>query len=170
MIGSSVFRPALALVPPLTPVPRSIPRVFGRPSLGTFRCGRRAACRRLTRPIWAGIAALERAAQSVRCWPPAFWVFLETPHNGGRQFIPVGVNLDTNKDKVARYLKANPLSWPQLQDSGGLDGQLASSLGVLTLPTMILLDEKGNVVNRNAHTSDVDDYLDKHLSRQASRR
>ena len=79
------------------------------------------------------------------------------------------MNLDTNKENIARYLKANPLSWPQLQDAGGLDGQLASSLGVLTLPTMILLDEKGNVVNRNAHTSDVDDYLDKHLSRQASR-
>lgn len=89
---------------------------------------------------------------------------------GGRQFLPVGVNLDTNKENVTRYLKTNPLSWPQLQDIGGLDGQLASSLGVLTLPTMILLDEKGNVVNRNAHTSDVDDYLDKHLQRQASRR
>ena len=88
----------------------------------------------------------------------------------GGKFMPVGVNLDTDDAKLAAYLKQNRLEWPQLHDKGGLDGDLAADLGVLTLPTMILLDEKGNVVNRNAHTSDVDDYLDKHLARQASKR
>ena len=88
----------------------------------------------------------------------------------GGKFMPVGVNLDTDKKALSDYLKQNRLPWPQLYDTGGLDGQLAVELGVLTLPTMILLDEKGNVVNRNAHTSDVDDYLDKHLARQASKR
>jgi thiol-disulfide isomerase/thioredoxin len=88
----------------------------------------------------------------------------------GGKFMPVGVNLDTDKNKLAAYLKENRLSWPQLFDSAGLDGGLAVDLGVLTLPTMILLDEKGNVVNRDASTSDVDDYLDKHLARQAAKR
>ncbi len=87
----------------------------------------------------------------------------------GGKFIPVGVNLDTDKNTLAEFLKTNRLSWPQLFDAGGLDGKLAVDMGVLTLPTMILFDEKGNVVNRNAHTSDVDDYLDKHLARQAAR-
>jgi len=50
--------------------------------------------------------------------------------------------------------------WPQLHESGGLDGRLAEELGVLTLPTMFLLDAQGNVVDRNLVITDLEKKLD----------
>ena len=36
-----------------------------------------------------------------------------------------------------------------MREPGGLDGRLANELGVMTVPLMILIDKKGNVVNHN---------------------
>ena len=47
----------------------------------------------------------------------------------------------------------------QLHEEGGLDGRLAEELGVLTLPTMLLLDADGNVVDRNVMITDLEKKL-----------
>ena len=78
-------------------------------------------------------------------------------------FTIVGVNLDNEKASLDEFLKTNRLPWVQIYESGGLDGRLANELGILTLPTMILLDEKGNVVDRNIHISQLDTELKKRL-------
>lgn len=71
----------------------------------------------------------------------------------------VGINVDMTREAMDNYLKNNPLPWPQLYDAGGLDGPLASSYGVLTLPTMLLADKTGKVVSRNLQAGDVDAQL-----------
>jgi thiol-disulfide isomerase/thioredoxin len=71
-------------------------------------------------------------------------------------FALVGVCLDTDNKDVADYLKKNRLAWPQIHEPGGLDGRLANELGVLTLPTMLLLDKQGKVVNRSIHITEVE--------------
>ena len=81
----------------------------------------------------------------------------------GGNFTPVGVNVDSDEREVSEFLKENRLSWPQLYEKGGLDSRLAVDLGILTVPTMILIDDKGNVVNRNIHISEVESYLSKNL-------
>ncbi len=78
-------------------------------------------------------------------------------------FNLIGINLDSERELAAQYLKSNPLPWPQLFEAGGLDGRLANELGVLTLPTMILLDKGGKVVNRNVHSGELDEALGKLL-------
>jgi hypothetical protein len=60
-------------------------------------------------------------------------------------------------------LKKNRLSWPQMWEPGGLDGRPAVELGILTLPTLILLDDKGRVLNRNIHVSEIEAELKKQL-------
>lgn len=82
---------------------------------------------------------------------------------GKQGFVVLGVNLDSRKDDVLAYLKQNPLPWPQLYEPGGLDSRLANELGILTLPTMILVDEKGNVANRNLHVTQVESELKQRL-------
>ncbi|NCA12242.1 thioredoxin, partial [bacterium] len=82
---------------------------------------------------------------------------------GPKKFAVVGIALDTDKNALARFLAAKPIPWPQLHESGGLDGPLAEELGVLTLPTMFLLDAQGNVVDRNLVISDLEKKLEKLL-------
>ncbi len=71
----------------------------------------------------------------------------------------VGINVDMTREAMDNYLKNNPLPWPQLYDAGGLDGPLASSYGVLTLPTMLLADKTGKVIKRNLQAGEVDTEL-----------
>jgi thiol-disulfide isomerase/thioredoxin len=81
----------------------------------------------------------------------------------GRDFQLVGISLDTASQDLSDYLKRNRLPWPQLFEPGGLDSRYANELGVLTLPTMLLIDSKGKVVNRGIHITEVDNELKKLL-------
>jgi thiol-disulfide isomerase/thioredoxin len=81
----------------------------------------------------------------------------------GGKFVPVGINVDTDEQLLTEFLRRNRLSWPQIHEEGGLDSRLAVDLGILTVPTMILIDEEGNVVNRNVLISEVEDYLSKKI-------
>ena len=75
-------------------------------------------------------------------------------------FAVVGVALDTDKAQLAKYLQGKPIPWPQLHETGGLDGRLAEELGVLTLPTMLLIDADGKVVDRNLVITDLEKKLE----------
>jgi hypothetical protein len=67
--------------------------------------------------------------------------------------------LDGDRAALARFLEGSPLPWPQLHEPEGLDGRLAEELGILTLPTMLLLDDKGTVVDRNVIVTDLEKRL-----------
>ncbi len=82
---------------------------------------------------------------------------------GPKKFAVVGIALDSDKAQLAKYLAAKPIPWPQLHESGGLDGRLAEELGVLTLPTMFLLDADGKVVDRNLVIADLEKKLEELL-------
>ena len=71
-------------------------------------------------------------------------------------FAPLGVNLDNDQQALKDYLRATTLAWPQLHEEGGLDSRLANELGVLTLPTMLLIDKSGRVVRRNIHSTELE--------------
>ena len=75
----------------------------------------------------------------------------------------VGVNVDNIREEFEAYLKDNPMAWPQLYEPGGLDSPLANALGILTLPTMLLVDKESKVVSRNLHGEDIDAELRKLL-------
>jgi thiol-disulfide isomerase/thioredoxin len=79
---------------------------------------------------------------------------------GPKKFAVVGIALDTDKQALAKFLAQKPLPWPQLHEAGGLDGRLAEELGVLTLPTMFLLDAEGKVVDRNLVIADLEKKLE----------
>ena len=53
-------------------------------------------------------------------------------------------------------MATNRLSWERIFEEGGLDSRPANELGILTVPTMILLDKEGQVVNRNIQIVDLD--------------
>jgi tetratricopeptide (TPR) repeat protein len=78
-------------------------------------------------------------------------------------FVPLGINLDSSETEFRAYVQQNRISWLQIRDARGIDGPLATDLGVLTLPTMLLLDKSGQVVNRNIHSSELEGEITKYL-------
>ena len=82
---------------------------------------------------------------------------------GAQGFYPVGVNLDTDAKAANDFIRQEKLAWPQLYEQGGLDGALATNLGVLTLPTMILVGKDGRVLNRSVNAGELDAELKKVL-------
>lgn len=80
-----------------------------------------------------------------------------------QKLLFVGVNLDSEAQTVTDYLKTNRIPWAQLYETGGLDSRLASEMGVLTLPTMIVVDKNGRVTNRAATAGELDAELGKLL-------
>jgi thiol-disulfide isomerase/thioredoxin len=74
----------------------------------------------------------------------------------GQSFTVLGVNLDNDTKDLNAYLSENPLPWQQIYEQGGLDSRPANVLGILTVPTMILVDSQGKVVDRNIAIADVE--------------
>ena len=74
-----------------------------------------------------------------------------------------GTAFDNDLQALQQYVKSERLSWPQLYEPGGLDSRLANELGVLTLPTMLLIDKSGRVARRNVHVGELEDELGKLL-------
>ncbi len=80
-------------------------------------------------------------------------------------FDVLSVNLDYERATVEEYLKGTSLPWPVIFEGGGLDSRLANELGIITTPTMILLDGDGKVVTHRVNkASEVSKYLEKPLA------
>jgi thiol-disulfide isomerase/thioredoxin len=79
----------------------------------------------------------------------------------GQSFTVLGVNLDNDTKDLNAYLSENPLPWQQIYEQGGLDSRPANVLGILTVPTMILVDAQGKVVDRNIAIADVEAAIKK---------
>jgi thiol-disulfide isomerase/thioredoxin len=77
-------------------------------------------------------------------------------------FEIVGVCLDvptgTRQQQVvelSKHLEENKVRWPQIFEAGGLDSKPATQYGIITLPTMFLIDQKGEVVSRNSSVDEL---------------
>lgn len=82
---------------------------------------------------------------------------------GRSGFSVLGVSIDSTSQELAAYLQQNQLPWNQIWEEGGLDSRPANELGILTLPTMILIDKTGKVVNRNIQAAELDREVQKLL-------
>lgn len=70
-------------------------------------------------------------------------------------FEVIGVNLDTQATNVKAYLQQNNMTWPQIHEPGGLESPPGLAYGVISLPTMFLVDREGIVHSRPASMEDV---------------
>jgi hypothetical protein len=79
----------------------------------------------------------------------------------GRSFAVIGVSADNSRMELDTYLTSAKLPWTQVFEEGGLDSPPANQLGILTVPTMILVDQQGKVVNRNIQAAEIEAELKK---------
>jgi thiol-disulfide isomerase/thioredoxin len=76
-------------------------------------------------------------------------------------FTVVSVSLDEKLEELTSYLQSAHLPWAQVYEEGGLESRPANDLGIISLPTMILLDQTGKVVNRNVRVAELEPELKK---------
>src|SRR5262249_27969185 len=89
----------------------------------------------------------------------------EKYRNRGLEII--GVNLDNERADLDASLKAHQLGWPQVFEPGGMESRLAIEYGIISLPTMFVVDAQGKVINHNLRTSaEVDRQLEKLLAQK----
>jgi tetratricopeptide (TPR) repeat protein len=74
----------------------------------------------------------------------------------GRSLAIIGVSLDSNRKELDSFLATAKLPWTQVFEEGELDSAPANQLGILTVPTMILIDQQGKVVNRNIQAAEIE--------------
>jgi hypothetical protein len=75
------------------------------------------------------------------------------------------VNLDNERADLDAFIKEHQITWPQIFEPGGMESRLAIEYGIISLPTMFLLDADGKVINRNLRTAvDVDRQVEKVLT------
>jgi tetratricopeptide (TPR) repeat protein len=77
----------------------------------------------------------------------------------GRSFTVIGVSVDNSRKELDAYLASAKLPWTQVFEEGGLDSPPANQLGILTVPSMILVDQQGKVVNRNIQAAEIEAEL-----------
>jgi thiol-disulfide isomerase/thioredoxin len=81
-------------------------------------------------------------------------------HPQGLQIV--GVNLDNERGELDAFLKQHQMRWPQIFEAGGIESRLAVEYGIISLPTMFLVDAEGKVVHRNLRSSaEVERQLEK---------
>jgi thiol-disulfide isomerase/thioredoxin len=81
----------------------------------------------------------------------------------------VGVSLDNDRAELDAFLKANPMSWPQIFEPGGMDSRLGVDYGIIQLPSMFLVDAEGKVASRKLRAvAEVDRQVDKLLTRKST--
>ncbi|MCA8983235.1 MAG: redoxin domain-containing protein [Planctomycetaceae bacterium] len=78
-------------------------------------------------------------------------------------FEIVGVNLDTQRELVAPYIAQHGNNWAHIAQNAGLEGNVAVEFGIISVPTMFLVDQKGVVVNNSAAVEDLKETLPKLL-------
>ena len=60
-------------------------------------------------------------------------------------FEILGVNLDADAGGIQGYMAKHGGAWHHIRDAGGTDGKLARDFGIVSVPTMFLVDKSGLV-------------------------
>jgi thiol-disulfide isomerase/thioredoxin len=70
-------------------------------------------------------------------------------------FEVIGVNLDSPGANVQKYIQDFKVPWPHIAEEGGLESRPAEEFGIITLPTMFLVDRQGRVISGNISVEDL---------------
>ena len=70
----------------------------------------------------------------------------------GRGFEVVAISLDDKESALRRFVREKELPWPQHFDGKGWENQFAVRYGIFGIPTMWLVDKRGNLRDTNARS------------------
>ncbi len=88
-------------------------------------------------------------------------VLKELQRRYGNALAIIGVNLDFDARAMNAFIAEHKVPWPQIYEPGGMDSRPAVDMGILTLPTIILVDAQGKVVSNSIQVAELDTALKK---------
>jgi thiol-disulfide isomerase/thioredoxin len=65
-------------------------------------------------------------------------------------FEIVGISFDQDKGKLEDFVKSKEMAWPQYFDGKGWQNAFGQQYGIRSIPSMWLVDKKGNLVDLSA--------------------
>lgn len=65
-------------------------------------------------------------------------------------FEVLAISLDDKESALRRFIKEKELPWPQYFDGKGWENQFAVRYGIFSIPTIWLVDKRGNLRETNA--------------------
>lgn len=65
-------------------------------------------------------------------------------------FEIVGISFDEDKGKLEEFVKTKEMTWPQFFDGKGWQNAFGQQFGIQSIPTMWLVNKKGNLVDVSA--------------------
>jgi len=89
---------------------------------------------------------------------------------GKSGFEIVGVCLDNDKNKAIAFLREKGYAWPQMFEEGAMESKLATELGIISLPYLLLVDANGNVVNKNLQFGELEAEMAKIMTQKVAGR
>jgi thiol-disulfide isomerase/thioredoxin len=84
-----------------------------------------------------------------------------------RGFEAVGISLDDEETALRRFIDDAELPWPQHFDGKGWENRFAVQYGIFSIPTMWLVDKRGNLRDTNARFDlerQINSLLDEQIS------
>ena len=73
----------------------------------------------------------------------------------GSRIALVGVNVDGDAASATAVVRQNRYAWSHMWSKGGMEGQLANQLGVVSVPMVIVVDASGEVVKTGVHSAEL---------------
>lgn len=67
----------------------------------------------------------------------------------GKGFEIVGISFDQDKGALTKFVEEHKMPWPQYFDGKGWQNQFGQEFGIQSIPTMWLVDKKGNLRDTN---------------------
>ena len=81
-------------------------------------------------------------------------------------FEVIGVNVDGPNEPIKQYIDRYKIPWPHIHEEGGLEGRPAVEMGIINVPTMILVGKDGKVLTVTASFEDLKKQIPAELQRQ----
>ena len=78
----------------------------------------------------------------------------------GKPFAIVGVNTDSNRERVKDVIAKEKLTWRSFWDGGSPEGPIALRWNVTAYPTIYLIDHKGMIIQRIGWYKEADDVIE----------
>src|SRR4051794_31423867 len=77
----------------------------------------------------------------------------------GKPFAIVGVNSDSDREKLKKRMEEEHITWPSWRD-GETSGPIATQWNVHSWPTTYLIDSKGVIRNKEVSGRELDNAVD----------
>jgi peroxiredoxin len=77
----------------------------------------------------------------------------------------LGVSLDEKREDWQRAIAADHLTWRQVSEFKNFNGPIVRMYHVEAIPSNFILDKEGNIVAKNITGADLEDFLNKTLSK-----